>query len=270
MYAIDFEYDGQLLSDFGFMICDFDGSSGANIIDSGCAITFTKVKRNAGLKHGLANTQFDDCLTATFHIAKRPEECDEQEISADEFRDLVRWLNRHQYLPFRIINEIEHDKQTCYYNASFNFRKITIAEHLYGIELTVDTDAPFGYGFPVNKQWNNLAAGETVDLYDYSDDTKFFVPDMSIKVLEAGNLKITNSLTGSSMEIKNCSANEVITIYGDTQVITTSKDSHKIYNDFNFDFLRIGNTYKDKKNVIKVSIPCNLTISYQPIIKDAL
>ena len=267
---MDFEYDGQLLSQFGFMICDFNGSSGVTTIDTGYTISFTKIARNSGRHYGLANTQFEDCLTATFQIAKCPDDCLDEEITDDEYRDIVRWLNRHQFLPLRIINEIEQDKQSCYYNASFNIRKIAVNDRLYGLELTVETDAPFGYGFPVNKQWNNLAAGETVDLYDYSDDTKFFVPDMSIKVLEAGNLKITNSLTGSSMEIKNCSVNEVITIYGDTQVITTSSDSHKIYNDFNFDFLRIGNTYKDKKNVIKVSIPCNLAISYQPIIKDAL
>ena len=35
MFALDFEYDGRYLSDYGFIICDFNGSSGAEEITLG-------------------------------------------------------------------------------------------------------------------------------------------------------------------------------------------------------------------------------------------
>lgn len=43
MYALDFEYDGQYLSDYGFIICDFNSSSGADIVSAGSMITFNTV-----------------------------------------------------------------------------------------------------------------------------------------------------------------------------------------------------------------------------------
>lgn len=48
MRAIDFEYDNQYLSDYGFIICDFNFSSGANEVDAGSTITFNKISRHSG------------------------------------------------------------------------------------------------------------------------------------------------------------------------------------------------------------------------------
>ena len=52
MYALDFEYgdfstglddDKAKLSDFGFIICQFDATGGANIASAGSTITFTQL-----------------------------------------------------------------------------------------------------------------------------------------------------------------------------------------------------------------------------------
>lgn len=48
MRAIDFEYDNRYLSDYGFIICDFNFGSGANEIDAGSTITFNKISRHSG------------------------------------------------------------------------------------------------------------------------------------------------------------------------------------------------------------------------------
>ena len=49
--------------------------------------------------------------------------------------------------------------------------------------------------------------------------------------------------------------------------MSTSLSSHKIYNDFNFVFFRIANTYANNKNIISVNIPCEITIKYYPVAK---
>lgn len=225
------------------------------------------MKRSNGSRNGLTSTQYDECLETTFHICRDPECCKDLEISNDEYRDLVRWLNRHEYLPFRIINEPEQNGDACFYNASFNINKIFINSKLYGLELTVDTDAPFGHGWPFKKTWA-VIKNEQIEFYDYSDEAEFIRPNLEITCLEDGDLVVTNSLTGSLMRIDNCAKDEVITIDGDAQVITSSVEAHEIYNDFNFDFLTIGNTFDNRKNIIKCSLPCTLSIKYAPVIKD--
>lgn len=71
------------------------------------------------------------------------------------------------------------------------------------------------------------------------------------------------------MVIKNVSVGEVITIDGPTHIITSSLDSHKLYDDFNFEFFRIGNTINNRNNRISASLPCKLEFTYSPIIKDS-
>lgn len=267
MYALNFEYDGLLLSDYGFMICEIDGSSGVNTVKTGFDISFNTVKRNGGRNYGLASASFDECVQSTFHICKDPDKWDDLEITNDEYRNLVRWLNRSKFLKFRILNEFEHDKMPCYFNASFNIGKIYIRDILYGLELTMTTNAPFGYGELVEKDLD-VPNGDKVIIYDMSDDAGFICPDMVVKCQEDGILLVKNSLSGTAFTIKNCKAGETITVNGETQIVTSSLSSHAIYDDFNYDFLRIGNTFHNRENVITVSMACHLKISYYPIIKD--
>ena len=54
MYAKDFEYDGQSLSDYNCIVCDFDGSSGAVFASAGSSIT-NQLKRSNIYKNRLEN-----------------------------------------------------------------------------------------------------------------------------------------------------------------------------------------------------------------------
>jgi len=95
LYALDFEYDGRRLSDYGFIICDFNFSSGATNASIGSKITFNKVSRHHGRTHSLLSTQYDEMLTSTFHICKNPNifDADEMEISYEEYTELIRWTH---------------------------------------------------------------------------------------------------------------------------------------------------------------------------------
>ena len=88
---------------------------------------------------------------------------------------------------------------------------------------------------------------------------------MEIEILEGGDLSIYNDLDKRTMVIKNCVSEEKITL--DYPIISSSLPSHKIQNDFNWDFFRIVNTFRTKRNNLTVSLPCNITIKYSPIIK---
>lgn len=271
MYAIDFEYDGQYLSDYGFIICKFETSSGATIADAGSKITFEKVARNRGKQFSLVNTKYEECVTTSFDICKNPDiydDYDDRLISNDEYRDLMRWLNRREYLKFQVFDEDDNIRDTCYYNVSFNVEKIKIADRLFGLRLTLESDKPFGYGQEQSVTWEFSDITVSKILSDMSDEIGYVYPDMRIYCNADGDLSIYNELENCTMTIKNCQIGEVITVKGKEQIITSSYASHDIVNDFNFEFFKIGNTIDNRNNRISVSALCTITITYSPVIKD--
>lgn len=271
MFALDFEYDGQYLSDYNFIICDFDSSNGTKTVDAGSKITFEKVSRNGGRIHTLVKAKYDECIKSSFAICKNPDLCqtyEERYITNDEYRDLVRWLNRREFLRFRLLSDEYTD--TCYFNASFNVETITIADRLVGLQLSMETDKPFGYG---EKETRKLVFTQNVTqkkIVDVSDEIGYIYPDVVIKVtIPSGTITINNVEQDSHLSINGCTENEIITIQGEEKIISTSMNAHDIYNDFNYDFLKIGNTLTNNVNTITSdSGGCEVTISYYPIVKN--
>lgn len=268
MYALDFEYDGHNLSDFGFIICDFNFSNGATTATAGSRLEFNKIPRNRGKKHGLAGSKYTECISVSFDICRDPSLYDDLIITNDEYRDLMRWLNRGEFLKFQIVKEEDFEGDYCWYEASFNIDKITINEKLCGLTLNMETNAPFGYGDTRYSRYTSDLGGDTYDFYDNSDEIGYTYPDISIKCMKAGDIRISNSMTKCDMVIKNCKLNEIITIFGDTQIIKSSDLNHNVANDFNYDFFSIGNSYSDTKNVITLHSPCIFDFWHTPIIKE--
>lgn len=269
MYALDFEYDGQLLSSYGFIICSFDGgSSGVDVVSAGSKITFNKVSRNRGRIFGLSGTKYDECVSATFEICKNTDLFDDLHIADDEYRSVVRWLNRREFLPFRVVDE-DDDRSPRYYDASFNIDKIVVNKELVGLKLTMETNRPFGYGKTVTASWSVTSSTKSHTLSDTSDEIGYIYPLVVITCNAAGDLSIYNEMTDCTTVVKGCSAGEVITFDGATQIIQSSLDSHQsLHNDFNFEFPSIGNSVSSRSNKITISLPCSVVLQYAPIIKD--
>lgn len=271
MYALDFEYDNQYLSDYNFIICDFDYSNGSKTANAGSKITFEKVTRNNGESNTLVNTKYEECLQATFAICKNPDFYDSYEdrmITNDEFRDLMRWLNRRQFFKFRFVLE---DNETCFYNASFNIETVKIAERLVGLQLTMETDKPFGYGEEFKKKYSFDSTHTSKKLSDVSDEIGYIYPNVTIKFLEdVANFTLSNVEQDTTVSIANCTNGEIITMQGAEKIISTSVNAHNICNDFNYTFLKIGNTLDNSTNTLQCSAECEVTISYHPIIKNPL
>lgn len=237
---------------------------------AGSKITFNKVSRNQGRQQSLLSTQFDESVQATFDICKNPDMFDTEnmEISYDEFKNLMRWLNRNKFLKFHFINEDDKYNERCYFNASFNIDKVTISEMLYGLELTMFTDKPFGYGREEYAIFN-INSSQSHMLIDKNDEIGYTFPKIKITCLASGTLTLTNSLTRCYCQVKNCVATEIITIDGESKTIHSSITNHNVCEDFNYDFFSIGNTFDTRINNISSSMPCKIEISYNPIIKNS-
>ena len=265
MIADDFVYDGIQLSSKGYTICSFESSSGVEVVDVGSNITFNRVKRDSGRIYSLVSSTYEECVTATFDICKCDSRYNDMEISATQFRELMRWLNRREFLPFRIIDKNE---TSCWYNASFNIDKLIIGGRVCGLRLTMETDRPFGFAEPRTHHLKFGNDGAEIFVTNFSGEIGYLYPKLEIECLETGDLTITNKLEGCTTVIKNCTRGEVITLDGETQTITTTSTTHRVNDDFNWEFFRLGNTMTDKKNPIKASAPCDITLTYTPIVKD--
>lgn len=268
MVDLDFEYDGLYLSDFGFMVCSFDSSDKENISE-GTEITFDLTPVSAGTRHLLADAKYDECVTAEFDICKIPvcngERVDDQElyVTYDEERDITRWLNRKEMLPF--VLQSEHYDNVIF-NGSFNIEKVEQYGEIVGFHLKFQSDRPFGY-LDVKQKFRITTGNGKRIIYDKSDEIGSQPISMEIKLESGGDLIITNSFDERETKVKNCKSGEIISF--NNMQITSSDDNHfkTIMNDFNFTFPMISNTFRQIKNEYTFSLPCDVTIGYKSIRK---
>ena len=264
MRVYDFIYDGERLSDKGYLICKFD-SSGTDTITNGSELTFNTIPTQRGAKYELTSVEYSDYLTATFQICKNTCISSIEEITVEEMRDIMRWLNRKEFHKFSFTN---YEYVNIYFEASFNVSRIEVGGILCGFELQMVTNSPFAYYKPVKVAIKNLISNGTKTIMSQSDEEGYIYPEMQITMDASGDLEIHNDIEDRTMFIKNCEKGEVIKL--NYPVIETSLASHKIQNDFNWRFLRIAKTYRDNANHLTISLPCTIELVYTPRIKIGL
>ena len=79
MKTTDFEYDGMLASDYGFMVCSFD-DGGTDTIEYGSSINFDTISMRNGKKFSLINSGYDNAADFTFQICKDPSVFNDSEM----------------------------------------------------------------------------------------------------------------------------------------------------------------------------------------------
>lgn len=261
MKAYDFEYDGQYLSDYGFVICDFD-SKGDGTFSNGSHITFNTVSLHNGGENLLTSAEYDERITSTFSICKYSCSEDAEEITVEEIRKIMRWLNRKEYHKFKL-SDVEYSD--IFFKASFNVSKIEFGGRVYGLELELFTNSSFAYHRPISISIENSSNNWTKTITSLSDEEGYIYPEMEITINGNGTFELYNELENRTMSIDGCTAGEIIKV--NYPMIESNIPSHKIQNDFNWQFFRIANSYKNKENKLNISLPCTIKMTYTPIIK---
>lgn len=266
MKARDFSYNDRTLSSFGFSICRFD-SSGIETVN-GVEITFNTIPVLNGNKYMLVSKQYENCLESVIQICKYSCSKGIEEITPVEHREIIRWLSQKKFLKFKLFDNEHID---LYYNVAFtNISRIELDGKLIGLELNLITDSPFAIKEPRTIVIKNLVKDGKHSVHDTSHEEGYIYPHTQIEIIEDGDLDIYNALEDRNVVVKNCKAGEIITM--DYPVITTTDESHKlnIQNDFNWNFFRIANTYRNSSNDFTISIPCTIKFAYSPVVKVGL
>lgn len=266
----DFIYDNIRLSDLGYAVMSYDGAVN-NKIDTDSQISINHVSMMGGKRQPYASVIYDDPLKMEFFIGKN--NCIETtsqvehaySISVSEMAFLKRWLVRTT--PQKLVIPVD-EYNGIYWKGSFNLEEHVFGDERIGAHLTFECDAPFGYMEDV------MIRGEADSDNPYyfnctSDEIGFIYPFMEIVVGQDGDLELTNSADGRTTIIKNCTQNEVITM-SDTLQISSSLPSHKICDDFNFEFYRVNSDLLNVENSVESNIPIEFTISYTPYAKAVI
>lgn len=283
----DFYYDGQYLNDFGYILCSFDDVSGTETVSSGSQITFNTTPIYNGRKQILLNTQYDECITSTFQICKNPCIYDDIELSPDDYRDIVCWLNRKEFLKFYLLDG-ENDYYDYYFEASFNCNAIKLGDKILGIELNMITNRPFAIHEPIIERFNmkdleSDAALSFRKIYKFkyiSDEMGYIYPKIKITFNNVdSSLPFTFGIQHSgvenieTLELSKCPKGAVIQI--EHPIITSSANTYDLFENFNFIFPTIGRSYKNDVNTVYLYNGTDYTkekdidveIEYSPIVK---
>lgn len=255
----DFQFGDNFASDFGLMVATFDSSGGVETVSSGSQLTFNTVKPVGRDVSNLIGTTYEETISTNFQLCKMID-CDAAIITPEEFGAINRWLNR------KIFNEFktnENGYENIRFVGSFNVQAIKVYGDIYGIDLTFTSNAPYGF----SDETENYFSGKSFYIYDDSDEVGEIYPLVVITCNESGTLSISNTLDDEVLQIQNCIKGETITIDGENKIITSTSSEHNIANDFNYNFLKVINTYNDRDNTYTSSLNIDVDMKYSPIRK---
>lgn len=241
--AQDFDFCGEKLSDYGFVIGSFNGGNDVETLNSGniqvTTITLPKYRKN--IIHG---KQFGEPIQITFQVVKLDENCSPLYVTDNEYDAIKRWLERDTY------NFIRFDDEQVYFNALITVAGVSVNGKVVGFELTVKSDSGFSYSEELT---TTLLTGQNT-FTDNSALVDYTYPTLVITCTEDGDFQMSNALDDNrTMEVKNCVTGEILTVDCEHKTIQTNVSGHDLSSDFNYKFFRFLNTRQTRSNTITVT-----------------
>lgn len=254
MYAKDFIFDGKSCDEFNLMLCNFDNGNSDG--DMGANIEFTTTSNPICGKWRKLSSKDTKPLEFQISVCKK----DGTYIDEYEEQAIRRWLfRRDEYKKFQFVQDGYEQVWFNAYATSGELKKC--GGQIIGITINWKCDASHGYG---ELYKNEIGENSMLEFFDQSDEVGSVYVYAEINVIKDGIITIYNSIEDREFKIRNCTAGEKIIQDNNLLQLSSSIESHNIYNDFNFNFFRVANTYQSRKNQI-ITNGCSVKFSYYPI-----
>ena len=259
----DFIFNGRSLSSFGYVLINTNTEDTQDV--SEMELEYIKGARND--RSYSAGYKYDANLTATYTIIKNfCEFPDDQDMTDEEVSEMTRWLCRKQYKWFRFVDEDEDNNDEVWYKAQWTVKKKFIGDSVVGLDITVHTNAPYGFSKEIVHEYNTQSFTINVD----SDEEGYIYPDITIELLEGGDLELTNAYEDRTTGLKKCVAGETITLLGYEVQQIESTATHDFITEFNYKFPRLCCEYMNAVNEFEVNLNSKITMKYREIRKVGL
>lgn len=229
--AKDFTFCDKKLSDFGFIIANFDkdndNSASAGNIE---VVTSRPPNSSRNYIHGF---NYGEPITLTFQIIKfdfTACQCSNYPVSSLEQDKLLKWLIKPNY------NYLKFDTLDTYFNVFIKAVPKRVGGDIYGFEITATNDSIYSY----SEERTAHVSANTTSMVNQSHTDFITYPTVTFQVKDDGDISIKcENDTNSLSVISNCTAGEVIYMDCENCIINSSNESHKVYNDFNLVFFRL-------------------------------
>lgn len=264
MFCNDMIFDNKLLSDYGLMICSFDGSTPTK---SGGEVTFITSKPPGSDTHTFYASQSETPISMTFSIGKNDCETDDYYFSQDEQSAIYRWLVRKD--GFHWLAFDQEGFEDVWFNAQINLQEVFSSGRVVGYDVTVSTDSPNAFSQEFKKSFT-LNSNESFIVKNYSDIPGDIYPEVTITPKDNGNVILESGC---------CDYKKITTIThanNSTNIILDGKnDYYSGVNDpdfFNYVFPVMGNSFNDIDTYFtnKGSISLDIAIKYRFIRRCAI
>lgn len=246
MITENFIFDGEDLASRGYLIAT---SQGTEQEIPASEMTYENIQAPRSDIRRIIGTRYENPYTRTFGIIKNPCYGDKEDyaLTNDDISEMTKWLCRKTYKWFRWIDEDDLTDEV-WHEVKFNVSNEEYGGKVIGLTLTVETNRPYGLTRSIKNKWNTTNETKHMVIVK-SDEEGYIYPNVTITVQQGGDISFTNLFDGRKTEIKNCTANEVITIHGsDVLQIDSSNEDHDLSEDFNYVFPRLVSTYETNSN----------------------
>lgn len=263
MYIKDFVFDGKSATNMGLIIASLDNDS--SDLNLGANVTINTSKKIGLHTKYFHSASYDDSISFQLQIFKNNcfKICN-QYFSEDDIFDCMRWLQKDNgYRELILISE--SDKKYCT-KAQINVNRIENGNNTCGLSLSVNTYSPFLFDEEYEKKIEITDDSKYFDIKDTSIREGYQMLNIVVEFLKDGDFEFTTLFDGRTTIFTNCKKGEFVNIDGNNQILTSSVQEHKVYEDFNFIFPKIHNTKFNNLNTFVVNIPCKITIKYSPIL----
>ncbi|WP_305180673.1 phage tail domain-containing protein [Ileibacterium valens] len=258
---IDFVFDGVSASEMGLVIGGIDGVSDSDSLGNKLAPVIYKPSRSH--RHRMAASAYEEPYTKTFKVMRDPcSSTDPNPVFTEiQLNRILSWLIREE--GYHKLVPIYDDGQysNVYYMGYFKVTSESGFGGISGLKLEFVADSPYAY-----QEFSQIPIQSGDTFVDVSDKSGYLYADLDIVVKEAGDLKIWNSIDPTNtVVILDVLAGDHFILHGDSKIIESERQFPGLYNNFNYNFLRICNTFSDKNNTITSSLSCDLKLTYTPV-----
>ncbi len=262
MFASDFLFDGQHASDFGYIICTFDGDDEPA---SGGEIKYNTLKAPDRDKYAFYGCQFDSVITWSFSICKNP--CIYKDMYINQYEESIvaKWLIKtdgYKYLQFN-----QEGYEDIFYKVYFNISPHQINGKTIGFDLTATSNCAYGFTDIITIEKRRLDSSNFLKFNVHNDVNTYIYPIIKINrgytmigdfsINNYGDSTLTNPILEKPIQFKNIEGN--IIIDSDIELI----EGLKTTDDFNWIFMKL----RDGMNIITTDseIGFGIEIQYREI-----